>query len=114
MEIAAAGATAATAEAKAARRANSRREMPPGLAGLSLEFSSIKISVCPSLFVSGAAGSRLWLAERRLLKAGVSVNNMGRSVKAKRQGGELAAVAPTPGRMRVNTKELRKKQFVRI
>jgi hypothetical protein len=46
----------------------------------------------------------------------VSVNNMGRSVKAKRQGGELAAVAPTPGamRMRVNTKELRKKQFVRI
>src|SRR6266849_1614041 len=43
---AAPGATDAMAEAMAARRANSRREMPQGLAVLGLEVSSIKISVC--------------------------------------------------------------------
>src|SRR5258706_15764232 len=43
---AAAGATVATAEARAARRANSRRVIPPVLALLALGVSSIKISVC--------------------------------------------------------------------
>jgi hypothetical protein len=69
-----------------------------------------------SFLPRGAAGSWLWLAERRLLKAGVSVNSVGRSVKAKRQGGKLVVVAPTPAAMRmvVTTKVLEEKQFVRV
>src|SRR5713101_2351333 len=43
---AAAGATEAIAEASAARRANSRREMPATLDVVGLEVSSIKFSVC--------------------------------------------------------------------
>jgi len=59
------GAHEATAEAIAARRANSRREMP--LAG----FSSM---VFPSKGVGSGVGSRLMGAQRRLLNPRMSVN----------------------------------------
>src|SRR5713101_8370519 len=76
------GATAATAEARAARRANSRREMPPGLAELSLGVSSIR-----SPFVSyGEVRNRLRLVPRRLLKVESSVNISEEMVEAKKQG----------------------------
>src|SRR6266849_8968464 len=54
--IAAAGATVATAEAKAARRANSRREIRLDLAELGLGVSSIRIS---GLCRCGEARTRL-------------------------------------------------------
>src|SRR5258707_10236595 len=74
------GATAATAEARAARRANSRREMPPGLAELSLGVSSIR-----SPFVSyGEVRNCLRLVPRRLLKAGLRVNISRGRMRAKR------------------------------
>src|SRR6266851_4113373 len=76
------GATAATAEARAARRANSRREMPPGLAELSLGVSSIR-----SPFVSyGEVRNCLRLVPRRLLKVESSVNISEEMVEAKKQG----------------------------
>src|ERR1700738_3049440 len=51
---AAAGATVATAEASAARRANSRREMLGALAGLGLDVSSIKSPFVPRKDVPAA------------------------------------------------------------
>src|SRR5712664_2144519 len=74
------GATAATAEARAARRANSRREMPPGLAELSLGVSSIR---SPFVFY-GEVRNRLRLVPRRLLKAGLRVNISRGRMRAKR------------------------------
>lgn len=86
-----AGATEATAEAMAARRANSRREIRAVFALLALGVSSIKGS---RLNLIGEE-TRLVRAERRLLKGGWSVNSTEGQVKAKEQGGKVIG-APHP------------------
>src|SRR5258707_9657254 len=75
VDIAAEGATAATAEARAVRRANSRRVIRFVLAPLGLEGLSIRVSVC--------------LAERSLVcLAGRLLNGRVSGNPAERGGGE--------------------------
>src|ERR1700730_2873691 len=77
-----AGAREATAEAIAARRANSRREIATALSGPGLDVWSIKSPAAPSARFGTCARQ----VEGRLLKGALSVNSAEGWVQAKKQG----------------------------
>jgi len=104
-----AGATEATAEAMAARRANSRRVIRSVLALLGVGVSSIK----RSRLCSVCEVTHLLRTGRRLLKGGESVNSAEGQVKAKEQGGRVIGTPHSLGIcVDVNTKEFPAKRLV--
>src|ERR1700730_2662021 len=101
---AAAGATVATAEARAARRANSRRGMPAGLAGLGLEVSSIRSSLI-SLSVRGA-GCTLSAGKEEATESRGEGQQRGKRGERKEARGKKQRATPPAIYMDLNTKEL--------